>query len=206
MTLVKICGITSVDDALAAVELGADALGFNFYRKSPRYVDPEKAREIMEDIPPAIWRVGVFVNEAEDIVRDLTVALSLDYLQFHGDETPYYCEQFSAPFWKAFRLKDEKSLELMKKYKCEYYLIDAYVKDEYGGTGKLADWKLAQEAKKMGKIFLAGGLTPENVAEAVRTLKPEGVDVASGVEQGAGKKDYNKVERFISHAKELDVA
>src|SRR5689334_1957321 len=100
MVKVKICGITNLEDALAAIEYGADALGFNFYSRSPRYITPEKAEEMMEDIPPSIWRVGVFVNESEEVVKDISQILNLDYLQFHGDETPYYCEQFATPFWK----------------------------------------------------------------------------------------------------------
>src|SRR3989338_7038366 len=110
MVKVKICGITNLDDALDAVEFGADALGFNFYRKSPRYVEPGEAKEILREIPPSIWKVGVFVNESEEVVQEISVTLGLDYLQFHGDETPYYCEQFATPYWKAFRMKDQKGL------------------------------------------------------------------------------------------------
>ena len=201
MTLVKICGITNLEDALDAVEFGADALGFNFYKKSPRAITPEKVKQILDEIPPTIWRVGVFVNESEDLVRDLSQTLGLDYLQFHGDETPYYCEQFALPYWKAFRLKDEKTLELMKKYHCDYYLTDAAVEGVYGGTGMTGNWDLAREAKKVGKIFLAGGLTPENVKNAIETVHPDGVDVASGVEKSPGKKDRAKLEKFIERVK-----
>jgi phosphoribosylanthranilate isomerase len=200
--LVKICGITNVEDALAAVEFGADALGFNFYAKSPRHVSPEKAAKILEEIPPSILRVGVFVNEAETVVKDLSVGLELNYLQFHGDETPAYCEQFAVPYWKAFRLKDGKTIELMKKYKCDYYLVDTFMAQAYGGTGVTGNWDLAREAKKLGKIILAGGLNPENVADAIRTVKPDGVDVASGVEEKPGRKDAAKVERFISNVRD----
>lgn len=203
MVKVKICGITNLEDALAAVEFGADALGFNFYKKSPRYISPEKAKQIIEEIPPAVWRVGVFVNESEEVIRDLSVTLELDYLQFHGDETPYYCEQFASPYWKAFPLKDDKSLELMKKYHCTYYLVDAYVENAYGGTGVTGNWDLAKEAKKIGKIFLAGGLRPENVAVAIQTVQPDGVDVASGVEDQPGRKNRAKLEEFITKAKQL---
>ena len=202
MTLVKICGITNLKDALAAIEFGADALGFNFYKKSPRYVPPERVLKIINEIPPAIWKVGVFVNEPEQVVKDLAIDLELDYLQFHGTETPSYCEQFATPYWKAFRLKDKKTLDLMGKYKCAYYLVDAFVENAYGGTGVVGDWDLAREAKKIGKIVLAGGLTPENVEAAIRTVQPDGVDVATGVEECAGKKDFAKLERFITNAKE----
>jgi phosphoribosylanthranilate isomerase len=200
--LVKICGITNVDDALAAVELGADAVGFNFYAKSPRHVSFEKALKVAEEIPPSVLKVGVFVNEAEQTVKDISVALELDYLQFHGDETPAYCEQFATPYWKAFRLKDEKSLDLMKKYGCDYYLVDTFIAQSFGGTGVTGNWDLARQAKKVGKIILAGGLTPENVADAIRTVGPDGVDVASGVEDKPGRKSAAKMERFISNAKE----
>ena len=200
---VKICGITNLEDALDAVELGVDALGFNFYKKSPRYISPEKAKQIIEEIPPAVWRVGVFVNESEEVVRDLSVTLELDYLQFHGDETPYYCKQFATPYWKAFQLKDEKSLELMKKYQCEYYLVDTYAENAYGGTGITGNWDLAKEAKKIGKIFLAGGLRPENVETAIQIVQPDGVDVASGVEDQPGRKSRAKLEEFIMKAKQL---
>jgi phosphoribosylanthranilate isomerase len=203
MTLVKICGITNLEDALAAVEFGADALGFNFYKKSPRYVSPAVVEKILEEIPPSVWKVGVFVNESEEAVKDLSVRLQFDYLQFHGDETPYYCEQFATPYWKAFQLKDEKSLELMKKYHCEYYLVDAYVENAYGGTGVTGNWELAKEAKKSGKIFLAGGLRPDNVEMAIKVVQPDGVDVASGVEARPGKKDRAKLEEFIGRAKSL---
>lgn len=201
MCLVKICGITNIDDALDAVEFGADALGFNFYQKSPRYLDPLKAAEILRDIPTNIWRVGVFVNEAPEVVADLSVTLELNYLQFHGDETPYYCEQFATPYWKAFRLNDRKSLELMKKYHCEYYLVDTYVEKGYGGTGITGDWELAAEAKQVGRVFLAGGLSPENVELAIQVVKPDGVDVASGVEDSPGRKNRFKLEEFIRKAK-----
>ena len=201
MCLVKICWITNVDDALDAVEFGADALGFNFYPKSPRYVSPEQAAEILDEIPTNVWRVGVFVNEPEVHVADLAVTLGLDYLQFHGDETPYYCEQFATPYWKAFRMQNEKGLELMKKYHCEYYLVDTFVEKGYGGTGITGNWDLAAEAKKVGRLFLAGGLRPDNVELAIKVVKPDGVDVASGVEDSPGKKNRFKLEEFIRKAK-----
>lgn len=204
MTLIKICGITNVDDALDAVEFGADALGFNFWPDSPRYIKPFQAKEILQEIPPNVWRVGVFVNEGYEKVRDISVDLGLDYLQFHGDETPYYCEQFATPYWKAFGLKDERGLELMKKFHCEHYLVDTYIEKGYGGTGVTGNWQLAQEAKKVGKIFLAGGLTPQNVQMAIQVVKPDGVDVASGVEdEEPGRKNRFKLEEFISKAKNI---
>ncbi len=204
--LIKICGITNKEDAWNAIDAGADALGFNFYPKSPRYLDPQVAIKLMEEIPPNVLRVGVFVNESEHLVRDLSQYLNLDYLQFHGDETPYYCEQFATPYWKAFRLKDEKTLELMKKYHPAYFLLDAFVEGEFGGTGKIANWELAKQAKACGKIILAGGLNSENVVEAIKAVGPEGVDVASGVElfqSKNGKKDVEKMELFVQKVREI---
>lgn len=201
MVLVKICGITNVDDALDAVEFGADALGFNFWPDSPRYLKPEKAKEILGEIPPSILKVGVFVNESYEKVRDIAVDLSLDTLQFHGDETPYYCDQFAAPYWKAFRLRDERGLLLMRKYRCEYYLVDTYIEKGYGGSGMTGNWQLAQEAKRVGKIFLAGGLTPENVQVAIQVVRPHGVDVSTGVEDEPGRKNRFRLEEFIRKAK-----
>lgn len=199
--LVKICGITNLEDALSAIEYGADALGFNFYGKSPRSITPEGAKKIVDEIPPSVWKVGVFVNEAGCVVADLSQILGLNYLQFHGDETPYYCEQFATPYWKAFGLKDASSLGLMRRYHCDYYLIDTYLEKTRGGTGVTGNWDLAREARKIGKIFLAGGLRPDNVEEAIRIVEPDGVDVASGVEEVPGKKSREKLEDFIGKAK-----
>lgn len=209
---VKICGITNSEDALVAIDAGADALGFNFYPKSKRYLDPEKAIKLMEDIPPNVLKVGVFVNEKETVIQNLCQYLSLDYLQFHGDETPYYCEQFATPYWKAFRLSrgeiplsgsEELTFELMKKYHCDFYLVDTFFQDAFGGTGMTGNWELAREAKKIGKIILAGGLTPDNVEMAIQAVHPDGVDVASGVEDRPGKKNHQKLELFIERAKGL---
>ena len=201
MTQVKICGLTNLKDILKAIELGADAIGFNFYKDSPRYVSPEKVRQFCLEIPESVLKIGVFVNEDEKIVRRISQDLSLNFLQFHGDETPYYCEQFAAPYWKVFRLKDEKSLLLMQHYHCEHFLVDTYDPHTYGGTGKVGRWDLARKAKSIGKIFLAGGLNPDNIEEALKQVHPDGVDVASGVEKEPGKKDHQKMEQFIAKVK-----
>jgi phosphoribosylanthranilate isomerase len=203
MTKVKICGLTNLEDTLKAIELGADAIGFNFYPDSPRFVMPEVVEKILEEVPESVVKVGVFVNEGDATVREVTQELSLDFLQFHGDETPYYCEQFATPYWKVFRLKDEKSLNLMEHYDCEYYLIDTYDPNLLGGTGKVGRWDLAKQAKTVGKIFLAGGLNPDNIEEAIAQVHPEGVDVASGVESDPGKKDHKKMEDFLLKVKNL---
>ena len=203
MTLIKICGLTNLEDALKAIECGANAIGFNFYRQSPRYINPLEVKKILAEVPESVLKVGVFVNEGEQVVKKVSQELSLDFVQFHGDETPYYCEQFAAPYWKVFRLKDEKSLEFMKNYHCEHFLIDTYDPSAYGGTGKVGRWDLAVKAKAAGKIFLAGGLNPDNIEEAIKKVQPDGVDVASGVESEPGKKDHRKMEEFITKVKNL---
>lgn len=203
MTLIKVCGLTNLADALTAVEAGADFLGFNFYEKSPRSIQAQDAWEICQELPAAIQKVGIFVDAAEIFVQEVSQLIGLDYLQFHGDETPYYCEQFATPYWKAFRLKDEKSLELMEKYQPDAYLVDAYQPGAWGGTGKVANWDLAVEAKKLGRLVLAGGLNPDNVAEAIAAVEPWCVDVASGVESAPGKKSPEAIEQFIKNARKI---
>ncbi|MDL1871055.1 phosphoribosylanthranilate isomerase [Deltaproteobacteria bacterium PRO3] len=202
MTLVKICGLTDLNDTLDAVELGADYLGFNFYPDSPRFVDYEVAERIFEEIPTNIPKVGVFVNEDIGKVVDLAIELGLDMLQFHGDESPESLNGLGRPWYKAFRLKAPEDLAEIPKYHCDWILVDAYSEKAYGGTGLTAHWDLVHEAEKFGKkIVLAGGLNPDNVAVAIATVKPFMVDVASGVEASPGRKDRHKMEVFISKAK-----
>ncbi|MBX7147856.1 phosphoribosylanthranilate isomerase [bacterium] len=199
--LVKICGITNLDDALDAVELGADFLGFNFYPDSKRYIEPEAADDIIQDIPSSVKKVGVFVNEQVEKVIDLAVALELDFVQFHGDETADYCNAVGRPWLKAFRLKEEKDLEEISKYESPWLLVDSYVEKAFGGTGIVSNWDLAREAKKYGELFLSGGLNPDNIATAIQSVQPYAVDVASGVESAPGIKDRTKLEKFIAIAK-----
>jgi phosphoribosylanthranilate isomerase len=201
-TKVKICGIKNLADAQAAVEAGADALGFNFYKKSPRYVTLKTAAAISKQLPPFVMRVGVFVDAEADFVLRAISEVGLTMLQFHGDEPPEFCTQFGLVSMKAFRIRDEKSLEELPKYQTDAYLLDAFSPEARGGTGEKFNWDMAMEAQKFGKpIFLAGGLTPENVAEAVKKVQPFGVDVSSGVESAPGKKDHAKVKAFIAAAK-----
>jgi phosphoribosylanthranilate isomerase len=202
-TIVKICGITSVADGLAAAEAGADALGLMFYEPSPRNVSLAAAAEIARQLPPFVIKVGVFVNAPEELVLRAIGECGLNIVQFHGDETPEYCELFPVMTLKAFRIKDAGSLKRLPDFETDAWLLDAHVSDKPGGTGEKFNWDLAIEAQKMGKpIFLAGGLTPENVAEAVRQVRPYGVDVSSGVESSPGKKDHAKVRAFIQAAKQ----
>jgi phosphoribosylanthranilate isomerase len=201
-TRVKICGITNLADAQAAVEGGADALGFIFYEKSPRFVSLKTAAEISRQLPPFVMRVGVFVNAPEDFVLRAIAECGLTMLQFHGDEPPEFCTQFGLMSMKAFRIHDEKSLKSLPNYQTDAYLLDAFSSTTLGGTGEKFNWDLAIEAQKSGKpIFLAGGLTPENVADAIRKVQPFGVDVSSGVEKSPGTKDHAKVKEFIETAK-----
>ncbi len=199
---VKICGITNLADAQVAVEAGADALGFNFYEKSPRYVPIAAAAEISRALPPFTLRVGVFVNPAGEQVQRALAECSLNLLQFHGDEPPEFCTQFRLMSMKAFRIRDAGSLKELSKYRTDAWLLDAYASDAFGGTGEKFNWNLAIEAQKPGKpVFLAGGLTPENVGAAVWQVHPFGVDVSSGVESSPGRKDRAKVRAFIMAAK-----
>ena len=200
--VVKICGITNVEDGLAAVEAGADALGFIFYQKSPRYVPIEKAAMVIRDLPAPIVKVGVFVDADEDTVYRAIRECGLNLLQFHGGESPEYCLQFGLMSMKAFQVRDAQSLSRLPDFKTDAWLLDAYSPDKLGGTGEKFNWDLAIEARKLGRpIFLAGGLTPDNVAKAVRHVDPYAVDVSSGVEASPGKKDHGKVKAFIDAAK-----
>ena len=202
---VKICGITSVADGLSAVEAGADALGFNFYEASPRFVTPGTAAAIIGQLPPFIVKVGVFVDAPPDLVLEAISQCGLNVLQFHGNETPEYCGQFGLMTMKAFRIRDASSLEALEQYATDAWLLDAYAASSPGGTGERFNWDLAVQAQRFGRpIFLAGGLTPENVADAIRQVRPYAVDVASGVEASPGRKDPAKVRAFIQAARRLD--
>jgi phosphoribosylanthranilate isomerase len=195
---VKICGITSVADALVAAEAGADLIGLMFYERSPRHVSLAQAAEISKALPPVVSRVGVFVNPDEDTVMRAIGTCGLSLLQFHGEEAPAFCTQFGLMSMKAFRVRDADSLLALPEYETDAYLLDAYSPDAHGGTGARFNWELAVAAKQHGRpIFLAGGLTPENVAQAVKQVVPFGVDVSSGVESAPGKKDPAKVRAFI---------
>ncbi len=197
-TRIKICGITSVVDGVAAAEAGADMIGLMFYERSPRHVSLATATEISRALSPFIVKVGVFVNPDEDTVMRAIGECGVTLLQFHGEETPEFCTQFGVMSMKALRVRDAASLDALPNYATDAYLLDAYSPDAHGGTGAKFNWDLAIEAKKHGKpIFLAGGLTAENVAEAVRRVEPFGVDVSSGVESAPGKKDHATVRAFI---------
>jgi phosphoribosylanthranilate isomerase len=201
MVRVKICGITSPDDARVAVEAGADALGFVFYDKSPRNINPLLAAKIIAGLPPFVQTVGLFVNEETEKIAWTADFCGLDLVQLHGDEEPEECAELSRRVIKAFRIQNIQSIEPMQKYQVAGYLLDAWCPDCYGGTGKTFNWEMAAAAKQYGPIILAGGLTPDNVAEAIAQVHPYAVDVSSGVESAPGKKDADKVREFIRRAK-----
>jgi len=202
MTKIKICGITNMEDAMAAVNLGVDALGFVFYKDSKRYIKPSKAYEITRMLPPFVTKIGVFANEDQVAIRDITAEIKLDLLQIHGDETPEYCGRLEIPYIKAFRLKDGTTLSEVNEYSTDFLLFDTYSKDEYGGTGHAFDWRILKDKPFDNKyVILSGGLNPGNVGDAVSFLNPYAVDVSSGVEEYPGKKDIEKLIKFIEAVK-----
>ena len=198
---IKICGITNPIDALQAVNAGADALGFVFYRKSPRNVSLNVVKSIVADLPPFVLPVGVFVNAEPENVRRTMDECGLVLAQIHGDESAEYCESLGRPVMRGIRLRDRNTLFSMAEYKgrarVRGFVLDAFSGTAYGGTGKIADWNLAQEAARSFSFLLAGGLTSDNVQDAIRKVRPYGVDVSSGVEARPGKKDPAKVKAFV---------
>jgi phosphoribosylanthranilate isomerase len=199
MVRIKICGITNLEDALLAAELGADALGFVFYPQSPRYVAPEAARQIIAQLPPLVTSVGVFVDEEAAVVQEVAARAGLDWLQVHGQESPAYCRSLGRRVIKGFRIKDAGTLAELEPFRgaVQAFLLDTYKKGLVGGTGEIFDWGLAREAKHYGQIILAGGLTPENVAQAIAAAQPQAVDTASGTEAAPGQKDPAKLKAFF---------
>lgn len=199
---VKICGITNSEDAQTAIELGADALGFVF-AKSPRQMTKEQAGEIIKNLPPFITPVGVFVDERVEKVKEICDFCNIGTVQLHGNEDPSYVNDLvKYKIIKAFRIKAEGDLMPMAIYKAHAFLLDSYVKGTMGGTGVAFNWEIARQAHKYGNIILSGGLTPENVKEAIHIVKPYAVDVSSGVESSPGKKDKQLIKNFIKNAKE----
>jgi phosphoribosylanthranilate isomerase len=196
---VKICGITNRADASAAVAAGAAALGFNFYPPSPRYVTPEVAAEIVAQLPRALCTVGVFVNEPRERVAAIARQVGLTALQFHGEEPPELCRGWTQKVLKAIRVCDAHAAANAQRYAVDFILADAYVEGQRGGTGRRIV-PILLEGFERRRLILAGGLTAENVAQAVRTVHPFAVDVASGVERAPGQKDVTLMRRFIANA------
>ncbi len=206
MIKIKICGITNKEDALWAVDLKVDALGFIF-ADSPRRVQPEIVQGIIELLPPFISSVGVFVNEDREKVKEIAESCGLTTLQFHGQESPSYCEGFKQKIVKAFPIKNKSVLKKAVQYKdkVDAYLLDTYSPFAYGGTGKTFDWRIAKEIKEFGlPIILSGGLNLENIKEAISEVEPYGIDVSSGVEERPGKKNMEKLINFVRIVRETD--
>jgi phosphoribosylanthranilate isomerase len=196
---VKICGVRNLEEALAAVEAGADALGFNFWPKSPRYVSPDDARSVIKQISPLVASIGVFVNEQHQRITEIAKAAGLTAVQLHGDETPEFCAAFaSTKLIKAFRVGSDFDCASIREFPVGMVLLDTGAKGSYGGTGKIFDWRVAVEAKKYAPVMLAGGLRIENVAEAISTVAPAAIDVCSGIEAEPGRKDLNKLRDFMA--------
>jgi len=201
---VKICGITNLKDARAAIDFGADALGFVF-AKSPRRIKPNDAARIIRELPPFVNFVGVFVNEPVKRVEKIAKQCKIDTLQFHGDESPEYCSHFrkTRKIIKAFGIKDKSSLKILSGYDVDGYLMDVFSPHLRGGVGKTFDWGLAREARKTaGPIILSGGLGIKNIKSAVKIVKPHAVDVSSGVESSPGKKNLKAMHEFIKAVKD----
>jgi phosphoribosylanthranilate isomerase len=204
-TAVKICGITRAEDALFAAREGAHAIGLVFYKPSPRYIDPDAAAAVVRALPPFVTPVGLFVNASEHEVREIAARAHIQLLQFHGDESPDFCERFDLPYMKAVRVRP--GVDLLQ-YACDFHsaralLLDAYQEGLHGGTGATFDWALIPPSLPL-PVVLSGGLNPDNVRDAVRAVKPWAVDVSSGVEAGKGIKDAAKIAAFISGVRDVD--
>ncbi|MCT2538189.1 phosphoribosylanthranilate isomerase [Aquibacillus koreensis] len=199
---VKICGITTQQAADQAIESGADFIGFVF-AKSKRRIDKDRAKAIAESIPSNVKKVGVFVNEDVEVIKDIAETVGLDYVQLHGDESPEFCDRVGFPIIKAFQVRSKSDLEEISNYNCNYYLLDSPAGKYRGGNGETFDWKLTKDLNLDGKVILAGGLHAENVQDAIKEVQPEGIDVSSGVETD-GAKDLNKIDAFIKEAKKGD--
>lgn len=199
MVKVKICGITNLDDARLACELGADALGFVFHKPSPRCVAPEKALAIIQRLPPFVTKVGVVVNMSLLELKELCDQIPIDVIQLHGDESPEYCRQITAPVLKAFRVDGNFEFEKLQSYQTSGFLLDTLVnQNTFGGSGVAFDWTIARDANRYGRIVLSGGLNSDNVLRGIEMVRPYAVDVSSGVEAIPGKKNPEKMKSFFN--------
>ena len=205
MTRIKICGITHLKDALTAVDAGADALGFIFVPDTPRFVNSDQVAAIVAELPPFVTTVGIFANKDAAKIKTIADQCRLDAVQLHADVTPEFCRNLDKKVIKVVRVKDKSSLSILSNYDVNAFLLDTYVEGKMGGTGKVFDWNLALQARNYGRIIVAGGLNPDNVAQAVRHVKPYGVDVGSGVESVPGHKDPDKIRKFIDAVKSVEV-
>ena len=206
MTFIKICGITNVHDALAAVAAGADALGFNFYKPSPRYVTPQTAREIVAKLPVSVLTVGVFVNEESQSVRNIANEANVAALQLHGDESPEYCRELGKDRYviKTFAVANDFDVQRIQRYGVEAIMLDTKHNSLRGGTGRVFDWSVAKEVNDfVPKLFLAGGLSPENIEEAVATVRPYAIDACSALEDEPGRKNHERMRAFVEIARNV---
>jgi len=199
---IKICGMTSLEDTLLAVKGGADAVGFIFYKKSPRAVSVKTVKSIVSALPPFIETVGVFVNESADRINRIADSCNLSAVQLHGNESPAFCKKIRRKVIKAVRVKGKESFDGLSSFKVSAILLDAHSEEQQGGTGETFDWRLVGQGKKYGPVILAGGLDPKNVAHAIQKVKPYAVDVCSGVERMPGKKDPVRLKAFIKAVKD----
>lgn len=204
--MIKICGITNKKDALEAAGLGIDMMGFVFYKKSKRYIGPLEAKDIVNELPQGIVKVGVFADEEAGKVLAIAEEAGLDVLQFHGDETPEFCAPFRGDFKviKAFRLRGGDDLKKINGYDVDYYLLDTFRADTLGGTGEVFDWKILKDFELLKPVMLSGGLNPANVGRAIREIAPYGVDVSSGVESAPGKKDARLMKKFVEEVRRAE--
>lgn len=204
MTLIKICGITNLDDAHAAVAAGADALGFNFYKLSPRYIAPESAREIINTLPDSILTVGVFVNEGSpEAVRSIANQSGVKAVQLHGDESPDYCRALKSVI-KTFAVSGSFDIKQLESYEVEAIMLDTKDNRLRGGTGRVFDWSIAQQVSQLiPKLFLAGGLSPENVTEAIEMVQPYAVDACSSLEDKPGIKNHERMRVFVNKVRSV---
>jgi phosphoribosylanthranilate isomerase len=200
---VKICGITNVHDALDAAELGADALGFVFVKSSPRYIAPKASRKIIQGLPPFVVPVGVFADMVYEDILDIIEQTGIACVQLHGEETPQQLAKYPVPVYKSLRVDSSFNPEILHRYKGSAYLLDTKISGELGGTGQTFDWELAVKAKEYGRIILAGGLTPENIVDAVRQVQPYAVDINSGVEERPGKKSLAKLKLLFDQTNQM---
>ena len=207
MTFIKICGITNVDDALAAVTAGADALGFNFYKPSPRYVTPQNAREIIAKLPMSVLTVGVFVNEdSPKSVLNIANEAGITALQLHGDESPSYCRELAKNRYviKSLTVANDFDLQTVAAYKVEAIMLDTKHFALRGGTGEVFDWSIAREVNQVvPKLFLAGGLSPDNIEEAIETVRPYAIDACSALEDSPGRKNHVRMRDFVETARSV---
>lgn len=203
MIKIKICGITSLEDALVAADAGADALGFMFYKPSKRYIKPGEARKIISMLPPFIGTVGVFVNQTSDEIISIQKEAGFDIIQLHGDESADFCRKFERAI-KAIRIKDRLNHSEIDSYPVQAILFDKYSEESYGGTGKSFSWEILKNLRISKKIILSGGLSSENVARAISVVNPYAVDVSSGVEERPGKKSAEKIKKLIEAVRDAN--